>query len=742
MVDGRNRRASGAEIKQSSIEPAEGIGIDGRDRPTGVLSAHLAQLPYRPDPFQVEAALALDSGKSTLVAAPTGSGKTLVAECAIVLALSERAKVFYTTPIKALSNQKFRDLRATYGDRQVGLLTGDNSINPQAPIVVMTTEVLRNMLYESSKRLDGLRFVILDEVHYLQDPYRGATWEEVIIHLPPKVKLVCLSATVGNVDEFGSWLNERRGETAVILETARPVPLHPLFAVEDRRSDELRIMPLYSGEATGTRPDSATTRYMARGGHRPGRVFAQPGRADLVSEIAERGELPAIFFIFSRAGCSRAVDSCVRAGLRLTSAEERQQIRATVESRMAGFDDDDLDALGYTEWLAGLEAGISAHHAGMVPAFKETVEELFNKALVKVVFATETLALGVNMPARSVVIESLSKFNGQYHALLTPSEYTQLAGRAGRRGIDDVGYCVTVFSKWVPFERIAEIASSISYSLHSSFRPTYNMAINLVTRYDQKGAHGILEASFAQHQTDRGLALLTAARDRKQATLDRQLTRLKGMEREDGLTRDRAAHLEKEIAKAERRIERKSGGLVRHFDAILLVLDKLEYVTDWTVSREGKWLAGIYSERDLLVAELLRRCDTTRLREPELAAIVSMFTFESRSETAGSRAPTVGVGKILNRLDRLHGGISSIEEDAGLTPCSPPDPGFAETVYRWASGESLDTLLEEGESGGDLVRNAKQVADLCRQIATVTSDARYSAAAGLVDRGIVAYCGV
>ena len=485
-----------------------------------------SRYPFELDPFQVRAIAALDDGESVLVAAPTGSGKTVVAEHAIARALREGAKAFYTTPIKALSNQKFADLARRHGSASVGLLTGDNSINGDAPIVVMTTEVLRNMIYAGSPALDGLRFVVLDEVHYLQDTYRGPVWEEVIIHLPAAVRLVCLSATVSNAEEVAEWLGTVRGPTTLVLEERRPVELRNLYLVGDRQSERPQLLPtLVDGrpnpEAERLDNDTLQGRSPRRGNRRPRRRFFTPRRPEVIDMLAEREMLPALYFIFSRIGCEEAVTACLDAGLRLTTPDERARIRAIVEERAAALTDDDLDVLGYDRWEAALEMGLAAHHAGMVPPFKEAVEACFVEGLVKAVFATETLALGVNMPARSVVIERLTKFTGEARAFLTPGEYTQLTGRAGRRGIDELGYAIVLWSPFVPFDQVASLASSRTYGLRSAFRPTYNMAANLVRRYDPADAHHLLNLSFAQFQADRAVVRFETRIERQQERLAR-----------------------------------------------------------------------------------------------------------------------------------------------------------------------------------------------------------------------------
>ncbi|MBL6277926.1 DEAD/DEAH box helicase [Micromonospora fiedleri] len=493
------------------------------------------------DDFQREACQALERGSGVLVCAPTGAGKTVVGEFAVHLALrgtpgqpaptdGARRKCFYTTPIKALSNQKYHDLVDRYGAAQVGLLTGDNAINGDAPVVVMTTEVLRNMLYAGSTTLEGLAYVVMDEVHYLADRFRGGVWEEVIIHLPASVTLVSLSATVSNAEEFADWLITVRGETTVVVSEHRPVPLwqHMLVgkrmfdlfhdAAAARKHDVHPELLRYTRE-TVRRLDLGEGRAAGWGGRR-GPRWRGPSRPDIVERLDREGLLPAILFIFSRAGCDAAVQQCLAAGLRLTSPEERAEIRRVVESRVTAIPGEDLSVLGYWEWLDGLERGLASHHAGMLPAFKEVVEELFVRGLVKAVFATETLALGINMPARCVVLERLVKYNGEAHVDLTPGEYTQLTGRAGRRGIDVEGHAVVVWSPETDPRHVAGLASTRTYPLRSSFRPSYNMAVNLVGSVGADPARALLESSFAQFQADRSVVGLARQVQRNTETIE------------------------------------------------------------------------------------------------------------------------------------------------------------------------------------------------------------------------------
>ncbi len=514
----------------SERSPAERYARSRRNQVHPRLADFASRQAFELDDFQLRACRELEDGRSVLVAAPTGSGKTIVGEFAVHLALESGRKAFYTTPIKALSNQKFNDLARRYGAENVGLLTGDNSINGEAPVVVMTTEVLRNMLYAGSRTLEGLGFVVMDEVHYLADRMRGAVWEEVIIHLPESVALASLSATVSNAEEFGEWLGTVRGETTTIVEERRPVPLYQHVVVGRRMYDlfadeagtdpadyhESHREPQVNPELVRVARDDwargrMKDRRPARGGRRPNqgpgnaRAAWTPSRSDVVQQLDRAGLLPAIVFIFSRVGCDAAVQQCLNANLKLTTPAERDEIFAFVEERCANIPKEDLQVLGYPEFLDGLTRGIASHHAGMLPSFKECVEELFLRGLCRVVFATETLALGINMPARSVVIEKLSKWNGETHADITPGEYTQLTGRAGRRGIDVEGHGVVLWQQGFDPKAVAGLASTRTYPLKSSFRPSYNMAVNLVHQFGRERTRELLESSFAQFQADKAV---------------------------------------------------------------------------------------------------------------------------------------------------------------------------------------------------------------------------------------------
>lgn len=558
-----------------------------------------ASLKFPMDPFQLEAAEQLEDGHAVLVAAPTGAGKTVVAEFAIHLALSQGKKAFYTTPIKALSNQKYTDLVAVYGQEKVGLLTGDTSRNPEAQIVVMTTEVLRNMLYADSNALENLGYVVMDEVHYLADRFRGAVWEEVIIHLPESVQLVALSATVSNAEEFGAWLDTVRGSTSVIVSEHRPVPLwqhvmvgkelYDLFMMTGDKISTTQVNPELVRLAERARRDiqpndwgrpgsRGRNRQRTRNGRRQGdrrqsdrrgsfehsrtpRRDLRVSRPQMVRALSREGLLPCITFIFSRNGCDAAVEQCLNAGLDLTTGTEKQQILETVDRAASVLVEQDRDALGFWGFRDGLRRGFAAHHAGLLPLFKEIVEELFAEGLIKVVFATETLALGINMPARTVVIEKLVKFDGESHKDITPGEYTQLTGRAGRRGIDVEGHAVVMWQPGLDPGSVAGLAARRTYPLNSSFKPTYNMSVNLLARFGRERARNILESSFAQFQADRsvvGLAQEVQRQERSLAGYEESMECHLGDFTEYARLRHELSKAEKTASRSRQRVQRRT----------------------------------------------------------------------------------------------------------------------------------------------------------------------------------------
>ncbi|MFI7188912.1 DEAD/DEAH box helicase [Nocardia nova] len=891
----------------------------GQPSLTGELAAFAADLKFSLDPFQQQACAALENGHSVLVCAPTGAGKTVVGEFAVHLARAAGGKCFYTTPIKALSNQKYADLVDRYGRDAVGLLTGDQSINPDARVVVMTTEVLRNMLYAGSDALHALSFVVMDEVHYLADRFRGAVWEEVILHLPPEVRLVSLSATVSNAEEFGAWMETVRGDTAVIVDETRPVPLwqhvmvgRRLFDLFDTKSSDQKILVdedlvryIKHREAADRMNGWSGPRH--RGG--PRRDFRPLPRPEMLARLDEEGLLPAITFIFSRAGCDGALAQCLRSRLDLSRPEEAAEIEAVIERHTGDLPRADLDVLGYWEWREALFRGLAAHHAGMLPAFRHTVEELFVRGLVRAVFATETLALGINMPARTVVLERLVKFNGETHAELTPGEYTQLTGRAGRRGIDIEGHAVVMWHPDVDTSAVAGLASTRTYPLRSSFRPAYNMSINLIDRMGAAQSRELLERSFAQFQADRsvvglvrgierneaqvrklrsqigddgfleylslrerikqrerelerqgradrrgaavesltslrrgdvvaiptgrrqGLAVILepdaspgdprplvltadtwagrvsaadfptpaqplgrmrlprhvdhrtararrdlasalrstgiavpgrgrrggrarAADDRELATLRRALRAHPAHTRPDReqLARlgERYNRLERETESMRQKVAATTNSLARTFDRIVALLSERGYVDAGEVTADGRRLARIYTEADLVVAECLRQGLWRGLGAAELAGVVSVLVFESRQEGGylGPSGPTEPVRRAVGATIGVWSQLRTDEAKHKLPPTREPDLGFVTGIYKWARGDGLaESLLASGDQGsalsaGDFVRWCRQVIDLLDQIHQTADDTEIAATAAksvrAIRRGVVA----
>ncbi|MHA6695156.1 DEAD/DEAH box helicase [Homoserinimonas sp. A520] len=798
-------------------------------------------LKFDLDPFQISACIALEEGNSVLVAAPTGAGKTVVAEFAVYLTMRRpKAKIFYTAPMKALSNQKYQELAAEYGHSEVGLLTGDTNINSQARIVVMTTEVLRNMLYAGSDLLQNLAFVIMDEVHYLADRFRGAVWEEVIIHLPQSVRLVSLSATVSNAEEFGDWLQAVRGETTVIVSEERPVPLDQHVLVRSKLLDLFdtstgsvqrasgsrvqagsanrvnpELMRLTSGARAGARPGGHNRGGQGRGGrnrYNARELHSQRAdRAEIVTLLGSKNLLPAIFFIFSRNGCDQAVLQVLRAGVRLTEQHERDEIRAYVEERCRTIPDQDLAVLGYWEWLDGLERGVAAHHAGMLPAFKEVVEELFRRKLVKAVFATETLALGINMPARTVVLEKLEKFNGEARVPITPGEYTQLTGRAGRRGIDVEGHSVIQWQDGLDPQAVASLASRRTYPLNSSFTPTYNMAVNLIEQFGRDRTRDILESSFAQFQADRAVVDLArkvrsieesmggyeeamtchlgdfteywgirreltdlerkstnrndlqarAERDRRQRQLAGLRKRLK--QHPCHACSDREAHarwaerwgrLKKQKDELSAQVRTRTGAVAKVFDRVTDVLLELDYLNrdkngKVGVGPHGRILRRIYGERDLLVAECLRRGAWNDLDAAGMAAMAVALIYEPRrdeGQLSDRYLPRGPFRAALEATTDLWSRLDDLERDHRLPGSNPVATGLSLPMYRWAQGASLDAVLQEAElAAGDFVRVTKQAIDLLDQLSVVADAPVGSTARQALDairRGIVAYSSV
>lgn len=879
----------GCAVVDQQLSAAERFALS-KKRATpksSALSEYMERLDFALDDFQIEACKHLEKGSGVLVAAPTGAGKTIVGDFATFLAQRQGKRIFYTTPIKALSNQKYSEFIDRYGESKVGLLTGDVSINGDGEIVVMTTEVLRNMIYANSRNLQNLAFVVLDEVHYLGDKFRGAVWEEILIHLPQEIAVVSLSATVSNVEEFGEWLGSVRGAIQIIVSEVRPVPLH-LHVMQG-----VELYPLLKDEKTPNAElvkisQSYNRNYRDR---KYRSTFKTLHKEAIIERLAKENLLPAIFFIFSRAGCDNAVKHCSH--LNLTTEEEKILIRERIEEVSILISPEDYGPLNFLNWAKALEMGVAAHHAGLIPPLKEVIEELFQQGLIKVVFATETLALGVNMPAKSVVIDRLTKWNGQSHVDISPGEFTQLTGRAGRRGIDIEGHAVMIWSPEVDIPSLAGLATARTFPLKSSFHPTYNMAVNLLATTTSKVSRELLGSSFAQFQADHSvqglerqkvknseyLSALTDDRtchlgdfieyfairseikriersgSNKRAELpqvietlaqvsrgdvlsignrrrgnialvldkghemarplvmflDRKVSRISPADCQNGLenlgrikvpggtghknSRDkgiwinaykssglknrqvvpevdeqlnglrnsmrdhpchncadreeharvmeRAGRIEREIDDLERKIEGRTNVIPRTFDRLCSVLRELGYLTGDAVTDNGQMLAQIYSDADLVLAEAIRRRLLDELTASELASVLSIFVFESRSdEPHRNLAKNQRVVTTIRALDKLWFEIKYLEQRNQLQTMRELDGGAAAAIYAWANGSDLVEVLELAESpAGDFVRIVKQLIDLLTQVSDAAPELRNRAreAVTLLRRGVIAY---
>ncbi len=675
-----------------------------RDRRTSFVN----ELGFGLDDFQRAALDFVDQDVNVLVSAPTGSGKTLIATYAIDRTTHAHRRAFYTTPLKALSNQKYHELADRFGTDRVGLLTGDTSLNRGAEIVVMTTEVLRNMLLTDSDQLRSLGLVVLDEVHYLQDPYRGGVWEEVLILTPPSIQFVALSATVGNANFLGEWLETVRGTTKVVVEATRPITLHNHVAVVRRGQTSADIEDLLVDHRLADGARRIDNLMKASRKFRPGPKwrgprssappppFRTPRRSELLRALEADALLPAIVFIFSRAACDDAVGQCRRDGLRFTSDEQRAEIERIAHLRLTSFSDEDLRALEYADFVDSLGRGLAAHHAGMVPAFREIVESCFERNLLGAVFATETLALGVNMPARSVALERFTKYSDAGRQFLTSAEYSQMTGRAGRRGLDDEGHAIVCFSPEIALHDVGRVALALPGDLHSSFRPTYNFTANLINHFDVETATNVVERSFAQFESDR---------------------------RPGGSKRS----LSEQLAARHR------------------VLESLGYAEGWTLNGDGQLLRALYHESDLLVAEALREGLFDDLDVASFAGLASCFVYEPRrARKTPNAAKAVSTKKRRTIPDRIGSErrisleerirslrvvaatVRQVEDQFQVPHGREPDGSFATTMTAWSRGANLGTVLDVADveigqtSPGDFVRIAKQVADLCEQLGRLT----------------------
>jgi ATP-dependent RNA helicase HelY len=607
------------------------------------------------------------------------------------------------------------------------------------------------------------------------------------------VQVISLSATVSNAEEFGEWLQTVRGDTEVIVSEIRPVPLyqHVLFGnrLVDLFGENHKLNPeLTRLERDSYRQVRGTWREKPKG---PKSLT----RSEVIEKLDREGLLPAITFIFSRNNCDAAVRQCLAAGIRLTNSQERSSIREVVAKNIKSLAEEDLVVLGYYEWADALERGVAAHHAGLLPAFKVTVEELFQRGLVKAVFATETLALGINMPARTVVLEKLSKWNGEGHVAISPGEYTQLTGRAGRRGIDIEGNAVILWGNELDSTSVGGLASTRTYPLKSSFKPTYNMSINLISQFGSDKARTSLESSLAQFQADKAVVGLAkqirkneSARDslfieakcdkgdfieysqlrgqikklesdskrskRKRAEIDDEIASIRKRmknhichscpDRENhSRFAERALRLQREIDGLTERINSRTNVIAKRFDRIKIILDKFGYIDNDQITKPGKMLAKIYGETDLLIAESIRADLFSNLSATDLVSVISSCIYESRNDEA-AKIPRGEIQTALSGISKIYGRIHSAETDLNLEPMRAPDFGFCWASHKWASGNSLTSVLKGNDlTVGDFVRSMKQIIDLLRQLRVAAPHLQsvIDQALTKVDRGVIAYAG-
>jgi ATP-dependent RNA helicase HelY len=641
-----------------------------------------ATLPFALDPFQREAIEKLDRGRGgVLVSAPTSSGKTIVAEYAIFRALKDGAKVLYTTPLKALSNQKYHDFVRAHGEGMVGLVTGENTINDDAPVVVMTTEILRNLIYEDPARLDLVRYVVLDEVHYIDDFPRGSVWEEIVIQAPRTIKLVGLSATIGNYREIAEWMAENRGGMETVFHDVRPVELKMWLAVNNRLS------PLFKEDGGIDQRTWSKAAQEEEAAYRIGGYRGLPSN-DLLHVIEQlRGTemLPAIYFIFSRRGCREALQRCAYHELDLTTAPEKEAIDRVAAERLQGLKDHDEEALFRRMVDARLlRRGLAEHHAGLLPYHKEMVEELFQRGLIKVVFATETLALGINMPARGVVVSSFTKFDGVNFSTLTTGELTQLMGRAGRRGIDVIGHGVILKEADVEVGTIYEVAMGPTLVVESKFLPSYNMALNLLRVYTPEEAEALMQRSFGQYQK----RLAASETEERLGNVRERLTDARRMwddpqaSIEDVAQYFKLEERRRSIRIEMRRLRREAGAERRHRRG----------------KQRGQGHAGRLAQRLEIEAKglLERQRKLKVVRSPRFGELVQRYgeirSLQQELEKAGREA-TGQMDEYPRKLRRL----ARILEEAGfLANNKPTDKGlFAARVY----GENTILVAEATSLG-------------------------------------------
>ena len=703
-----------------------------------------ARYAFPLDPFQVEAMVHLAQGQSVMVAAPTGTGKTMVAEYAIWVAQQRKQRVIYTTPLKALSNQKYRDLRELFGYDTVGLVTGDIVEHSRASVVIMTTEVYRNMLLEEGgerfsdngdglglpSALDDVGFVIFDELHYLSDIGRGPVWEEAIICSPKHVQLVGLSATVSNAEDLASWMSRVHRPIELVVHEQRAVPLehyyfldNTLHLVKDADGKRIEHFPNVGGEAKiaqmmGRRrfyededDENEDEPWQAKPARPKQRKAPTPG--EILSVLREADLLPCLYFLPGRRVVEEAAMS---AALHLfTTPEEQVLIKEEVNLWLETLPKEDRSLQQVYALADLLPRGLAFHHAGILPGLKVLVETLFARGYLRAVFATDTLALGVNMPARSVIVGSLSKFDGQEMRLLTPNEYRQLTGRAGRRGMDIHGAAIIPYSPWEPFESAFERITGELLPVTSSFVIRYNSVLNLWRPGDVQHLRRICASSLREYQR------YLLWEHREQVRLEKLEMRYHTGKKET--SKKRAKAIEGATLALERR--RKSIGAyplsragAAELDGTIFALRALGYIgQDDQLTIKGRLLRGIFHPSGVLIIELMLLGVLDELTAGELAEVCSWFTFDNDRRLNNRDILNTNLKRVRSELWRIEQNIHGIEERAGLNATPGIVPDFHGVVLAWARGMSLVGLLRRIDlAEGDLLMLLNQTIDLLQQV--------------------------
>ena len=735
------------------------------------------EFPFELDEFQKKACEYIDDGKSVVVCAPTGAGKTVIAQHAIHRALEQGKRIFYTTPLKALSNQKYYDFGEKYGVDKVGLLTGDTSINRNAQIVVMTTEVFRNMLYGTNfgavaDNMKEVQYVVLDEVHYMNDEQRGTVWEESIIYCPVNVQIIALSATVANADELTDWINSVHSRTELVDTDFRPVPLK--FYYFDS-SQPTKLLPLLTPSGQLNKKIKPEKRLYGKKFQNK-RSFVK----DIVRNLKENDMLPAIYFTFSRKKCDEQMEKC--ASLELITRGEQAQIKQFVDEYIA-----ENPHLYNNKHLEYLYNGVASHHAGLLPAWKNLVEKLFQKGLIKVVFATETLAAGINMPARSTVISSTSKRTDSGHRMLTASEFLQMSGRAGRRGMDEVGYVVIVGTQFQSPEEVAELVLSDANPLESRFSPSYSMVLNLLQRFSLDEAKELILKSFGYFSAGSRLQPLLKLREQLENDISsRNFICPNRLSDKELFEYDKLRHLYvqnrqtyKKICKQERSKNRplsqeaiqfgketkallnemhgypcdncklykkhsKNVEIISRFSVRLNKLDKeierqrdifwnkflshrsvlidLGYLLDDYPTSKGVTTSQIRSENELFIAEIIFSNVLENLTPAQLAAVICAITTEDLRIDIPYLPISEPVRKTLNQIRNIRRKLEKVQNRYLVDAPMYINPYFSSLIELWVEGAEWQTITEQIDMGeGDIVRSFKRVVDVLRQFTTIAN---------------------